>query len=62
MQHRRCIVLLLFYSTVLYCALPCSILPVATVPLPEMEKVSSTGIKNDLSVSLLGVGMDFSTW
>jgi hypothetical protein len=34
---------------------------VTTVPLPEMENVSSTGIKNGLSVSLFGVGIEAST-
>lgn len=40
---------------------PCSTRPVATVPLPEMEKVSSTGIKNGFSISLFGVGILLST-
>lgn len=40
---------------------PISTLPVATVPLPEIEKVSSTGIRKGLSVSLFGVGIAFST-
>lgn len=41
---------------------PCSMRPLATVPLPDMEKVSSTGIRKGFSVSLLGVGIDASTW
>lgn len=41
--------------------IPVSILPVATVPRPEIEKVSSTGIKNGLSVSRVGVGIALST-
>ena len=40
---------------------PCSTLPVTTVPLPEIEKVSSTGMRKGFSVSLLGVGIFFST-
>ncbi len=36
---------------------PLSILPVATVPLPLIEKTSSTGIKKSLSVSLSGIGI-----
>ena len=40
---------------------PCSIRPVATVPLPEIEKVSSTGMRNGFSSSLTGVGMEDST-
>ena len=39
---------------------PLSILPVTTVPLPEIEKTSSTGIKNSLSISLLGSGIKSS--
>ena len=31
--------------------------PVTTVPRPEMENTSSTGIRNGLSISRLGVGM-----
>jgi hypothetical protein len=41
--------------------LPVSILPVTTVPRPEIEKVSSTGIKNGLSKSRSGVGIALST-
>ena len=41
---------------------PCSILPVHTVPLPEIEKVSSTGMRKGFSVSLLGVGIEISTY
>jgi len=41
--------------------LPLSILPVATVPLPVIEKTSSTAIKNGLSTSLSGSGMLAST-
>src|SRR5688572_28263464 len=37
--------------------MPRSTRPVTTVPLPEMEKTSSTGIRNGLSISRLGVGM-----
>ena len=33
---------------------PCSILPVTTVPHPEIENTSSTGIKKGLSVILVG--------
>lgn len=33
---------------------PCSILPVTTVPLPEIVKTSSTGIKKGFSISLAG--------
>ena len=40
---------------------PDSILPVATVPLPEIENTSSTGIKNGLSTSLAGCGICSST-
>ncbi|CAG7596232.1 hypothetical protein PEPTYR26121_01859 [Peptoniphilus tyrrelliae] len=40
---------------------PCSTLPVATVPLPVIEKMSSIGIRNGCSVSLAGVGMYSST-
>ena len=34
-----------------------STLPVATVPLPEMENTSSTGIRKGLSMSLFGTGI-----
>jgi len=37
--------------------IPLSILPVTTVPLPEIENISSIGIKNGLSKSLCGKGM-----
>src|SRR3989441_1396323 len=37
--------------------LPRSILPVATVPRPVIEKTSSTGIRNGLSTSRFGTGM-----
>jgi hypothetical protein len=40
---------------------PVSMRPVATVPRPEMEKVSSTGIRNGFSTSRTGVGIDLST-
>ena len=40
---------------------PDSILPVATVPLPEIEKTSSTGIRKGLSISLVGWGINSST-
>ena len=36
---------------------PRSMRPVTTVPRPEMENTSSTGIRNGLSISRLGVGM-----
>ena len=36
---------------------PLSILPVATVPLPSIEKTSSMAIKNGLSVCLTGSGI-----
>ena len=36
---------------------PCSTLPVTTVPLPEIENTSSTGIKKGLSNSLVGAGI-----
>ena len=35
---------------------PLSTLPVATVPRPVIEKISSIGIRNGLSVSLSGSG------
>ena len=41
---------------------PCSILPVATVPLPEMENVSSIAMMKGFSTSLFGVGILDSTW
>ena len=37
--------------------MPRSTLPVTTVPRPEMENTSSTGIRNGLSISRLGSGM-----
>jgi len=40
---------------------PVSILPVATVPRPVIENTSSTGIKNALSTSRLGSGIQEST-
>mmetsp|Transcript_89352 Transcript_89352/g.193420 ORF Transcript_89352/g.193420 Transcript_89352/m.193420 type:complete len:209 (+) Transcript_89352:474-1100(+) len=40
---------------------PSSMRPVATVPLPAMENVSSMGIRKGLSISRLGVGMVAST-
>ena len=42
------------------CTLPRSILPVATVPRPVMENTSSTAIKNGLSVSRFGSGIQVS--
>jgi hypothetical protein len=36
---------------------PRSIRPVTTVPRPEIENTSSTGIRNGLSTSRSGVGM-----
>ena len=36
---------------------PLAFLPVTTVPLPDIVNTSSIGIKNGLSVSLLGCGM-----
>ena len=42
-------------------ATPVSILPVATVPLPVIEKTSSIGIKKSLSTSLLGNSIQVST-
>ena len=41
--------------------IPVSILPVTTVPLPEIVKTSSTGIKKGLSVSLAGSGIETSS-
>ena len=40
---------------------PFSILPVTTVPRPEIEKTSSIGIKKSLSVARTGVGIYSST-
>ena len=37
--------------------IPRSMRPVATVPRPEIENTSSTGIRNGLSVARCGVGM-----
>ena len=37
--------------------MPRSTRPVATVPRPEIENTSSTGIRNGLSVARFGVGM-----
>ena len=37
--------------------MPRSMRPVATVPRPEMENTSSTGIRNGLSLARAGVGM-----
>ena len=37
--------------------LPRSTRPVTTVPRPEIEKISSTGIKNGLSICRSGIGM-----
>ena len=41
--------------------MPRSTRPVATVPRPEMENTSSTGIRNGLSVARFGVGIQAST-
>ena len=41
---------------------PDSTLPVTTVPLPEIEKTSSTGIKKGLSFGLSGCGIKESTF
>ena len=41
--------------------IPCSILPVTTVPLPVIEKTSSTGIKKGLSTTLTGSSIYEST-
>ena len=46
----------------IHTVVPCSILPVATVPLPEMEKVSSIAMMKGFSTSLFGVGILDSTW
>ena len=40
---------------------PRSTRPVATVPRPEIVKMSSTGIRNGLSMSRCGIGMYLST-
>ena len=40
---------------------PRSIRPVATVPRPVIENTSSTGIRNGLSVSRTGSGMNVSS-
>ena len=40
---------------------PASILPVTTVPRPEIENTSSIGIKNGLSFGLFGCGINEST-
>ena len=37
--------------------IPLSTLPVTTVPRPEIENTSSTGIRNGLSSSLCGSGI-----
>jgi hypothetical protein len=37
--------------------MPRSIRPVTTVPRPEIEKMSSTGIRNGLSMARSGIGM-----
>ena len=37
--------------------IPRSIRPVTTVPRPEIEKMSSIGIRNGLSVTRSGIGM-----
>ena len=41
--------------------IPLSTLPVQTVPLPEIENTSSIGIRNGLSLSLSGCGINSST-
>ena len=41
---------------------PDSTLPVATVPLPDIENTSSTGIRKSLSFGLSGCGMNSSTF
>ena len=43
------------------CNTPRSTLPVATVPRPVIEKMSSIGIKKGLSVSRSGLGIHVST-
>ncbi len=40
--------------------IPRSMRPVTTVPRPEMENTSSTGIRKGLSTSRLGTGMYWS--
>src|SRR4030088_88038 len=40
--------------------IPRSMRPVTTVPRPEIENTSSTGIKNGFSTSRLGIGMYLS--
>ena len=40
--------------------MPCSIRPVTTVPRPEIENTSSTGIRNGLSRTRTGCGMNVS--
>ena len=40
---------------------PDSTLPVTTVPLPEIENTSSTGIRKSLSLGLSGCGINSST-
>ena len=40
--------------------IPRSMRPVTTVPRPEMENTSSTGIRKGLSISRLGTGMYWS--
>ena len=40
--------------------MPRSIRPVTTVPRPEIENTSSTGIRNGLSTSRFGTGMYLS--
>ena len=37
--------------------IPRSMRPVTTVPRPEIENTSSTGIRNGLSISRFGIGM-----
>ena len=37
--------------------MPRSMRPVTTVPRPEIENTSSTGIRNGLSISRFGTGM-----
>ena len=41
--------------------LPRSTRPVTTVPRPEIEKISSIGMANGLSISRVGSGMFLST-
>ena len=40
--------------------MPRSMRPVTTVPRPEIENTSSTGIRNGLSISRFGTGMYLS--